>query len=137
MRDMGKKDGANFSNWKWWPNTLQAHRLCLYAAEHGKEDNLMNVLFRYLYEEGKNISEMAVVAAAGDECGLADSLGVLKSSRYYAEVEKLDNRAKQGGIHGVPFFDVYHGTSPTPKHHRSSGAQSSSYFLSLFRTILG
>ncbi|KAH3760838.1 DSBA protein [Pelomyxa schiedti] len=135
MRDMGRADGANFSNWTWWPNTFHAHRLSLYAADNGKEDEVMNILFRYLYEEGKNISDINVLAEAGTECGLPDTLTVLKSTKYKAEVTALDQKAKVDGVDGVPFFSIY---TPGNKARArlSSGAQPSSYFLQQFKQLL-
>ena len=29
----GRRDGANFADWRWWPSTLKAHQLVRYAEE--------------------------------------------------------------------------------------------------------
>ena len=31
----GRRDGANFADWRWWPSTLKAHQLVRYAEERG------------------------------------------------------------------------------------------------------
>eukprot|EP01105_Mastigella_eilhardi_P006642 TRINITY_DN18184_c0_g1_i1.p1 TRINITY_DN18184_c0_g1~~TRINITY_DN18184_c0_g1_i1.p1 ORF type:complete len:165 (-),score=45.68 TRINITY_DN18184_c0_g1_i1:237-731(-) len=134
LRKEGQKSGANFANWKWWPNTFHAHRLCRYAINYGKEDEVMSTLFRYLYEEGKNISDIDVLAAAGDECGLPDAHKILISNDFIEEVETLDTKAKRRGVDGVPFFDIH---NEQGEHERCSGAQSSDYFLSVIAALAG
>jgi predicted DsbA family dithiol-disulfide isomerase len=42
LRQEGSKDGATFSNWKWWPNTLKAHQLVHFAQQHGVDTHTSN-----------------------------------------------------------------------------------------------
>jgi len=78
LRQLGRKDGASFENWKWWPNTLKAHQLVQYAEEkHGVDTNRSNAaLFRALYEEGENVSlSDTLVRIAVDRLGFPDDGG--------------------------------------------------------------
>jgi predicted DsbA family dithiol-disulfide isomerase len=75
----GKKDGATFGNWKWWPHTLKAHQLIQFLCSHNPiinksqyrdnssssssssssmSDRVNQALFRAEYEQGENISNI-------------------------------------------------------------------------------
>ena len=36
LKSIGKKYGANFSNWKIWPNTLLGHKLIIEANKNSE-----------------------------------------------------------------------------------------------------
>jgi predicted DsbA family dithiol-disulfide isomerase len=39
LRATGTPEGATFSNWKWWPNTLKGHQWILYGKEKHNVDS--------------------------------------------------------------------------------------------------
>ena len=90
----GRKDGANFSNWKWWPHTLKSHQLVQYFAtkvpatsssstDGGSSlsptskfstDKVNQYLFEAEYERGENISKMDTLMSIAKD--------LLESGRY-------------------------------------------------------
>lgn len=88
------------------PNTADAHRLILLAAEHGDEWPLVDRLFRAHFAEGRDIGDVETLAE------LAESVGVDRDEvrRYFASdrnrgvVSRSQQTAQELGINGVPFF---------------------------------
>jgi predicted DsbA family dithiol-disulfide isomerase len=88
------------------PNTLDAHRLILFAAEHGDEWALVDRLFRGHFAEGLDVGDRDTLG------GLAGSLGLdadevqryLASDRNRDAVIDSQRTAAELGISGVPFF---------------------------------
>jgi len=87
-------------------NTFDAHRLLLWAASLGKQEELLEVLFSNYFEKSKGVfSHTDLVAAAisvGIDADKADDL--LTSDLYADEVISDRNLAAQLGATGVPFF---------------------------------
>lgn len=139
----GRKDGAMFRNWEWWPNTLKAHQLVLFAGRRGVSSNLCNAaLFQAEYEDGKNISLVDVlVRIAKEDLGLSrsdeDILRVfLDSDEGAAEVRTEIRRGRrEHDISGVPFFVVDYDENAKPCTF--SGAQSHERLVGLFNHLSG
>ena len=90
------------------PNTLDAHRLIAWAQSIGAEaaDGLVERLFRAYFIEGTNIGEVAELVRIAGEAGYdsAAALAYLQSDEGRAEIAVADERSKEMGIGGVPFF---------------------------------
>jgi len=90
------------------PNTLQAHRLVAWAQtrNEGDADALVEGLFRANFIEGRFVGDadelVAVAAAAGYDP--TDARAFLDSDALRVEVAQADQRAREIGIGGVPFF---------------------------------
>ncbi|MFE0250507.1 DsbA family oxidoreductase [Streptomyces sp. NPDC059010] len=107
-------------------NTFDMHRLLHLAKEHGRQDELIQILYR------ANFAEERSVFAEGDErlvelaveAGLdADAVrGVLADPAAYADDVRADEReAAQLGANGVPFFVL-------DRKYGVSGAQPAEVF---------
>ena len=87
-------------------NTFDAHRLLLWAATIGKQDELLETLFSNYFEKSKGVfTHTDLIAAAitvGIDADKADDL--LTSSLFADEVISDRNLAAQLGATGVPFF---------------------------------
>src|SRR3990172_454998 len=88
------------------PNTLNAHRLMLYGAKHGREDEVAESLFRAYFQEGANLTDKAALAVIGERAGLARAAleNYLASDEDRDAVLRADIEARQAGVNGVPFF---------------------------------
>lgn len=90
------------------PNTLEAHRLIAWAQsiDAGRADGLVERLFSAYFTEGTNIGEVEKLARLAGEAGYdaAAALAHLRSDADRAEVAVADERSKEMGIGGVPFF---------------------------------
>jgi len=88
------------------PNTLDCHRLIIWAGEIGNAGRMKQRLMEFYFTEGGDLSDREVLVRAAAECGLdADRVrGRLASNEDVARVESDADAAKQDGIDGVPCF---------------------------------
>jgi predicted DsbA family dithiol-disulfide isomerase len=95
------------------PNTLNAHRLMIYGAKEGREDEVAEQLFHAYFLEGANLTDQAVLASVGERAGLdrAALAAYLASEDGREEVLGADLEARQAGINGVPCFIFNHRTA--------------------------
>jgi len=146
MISQGKKDGARFDNWKWWPHTLKAHQLVHYCAvKHNicSSGKVNQVLFQFEYERGENISNVATLVAIGRELGIQEETTIEDLKQYLSndmgkkEVkEEIAIGGQRYGISGVPFFIVGRNQNNNgPRPQVLSGAQNSETFLQLFQEL--
>ncbi|MBW3098414.1 DsbA family oxidoreductase [Pseudohoeflea coraliihabitans] len=92
------------------PNTIDAHRLIRWAGSQGPaaQARMVAILFRYYFEEGRNIGEDATLIEAASEGGLDPEI-VRKLLADGADRDKVEGEidvARQLGIEGVPCFIV-------------------------------
>jgi predicted DsbA family dithiol-disulfide isomerase len=107
------------------PNTFVAHRLVWYAAQQGKQDAMVEALFRGYFLEGKNIGEVTTLTHVAAEAGLGrtETEEFLASDKGVVEVKAEEAVGRRLGISGVPYF-VFNGTVSI------SGAQHPDIFVS-------
>ena len=107
------------------PNTFAAHRLVWYAAQQGKQDEVVEALFRAYFLEGKDIGDVKTLAhvALGGGLDRIETEEFLASDKDVAEVKAGEAVGRRLGISGVPYF-VLNGTVSI------SGAQPSDIFVS-------
>ena len=88
------------------PNTLEAHRLLHYAEQHGRQDEMAEVLFKAYFLEGVNLTDRDALAAAAERAGLdrEAAAAYLGSDADRERVGQADIEARTAGIGGVPFF---------------------------------
>lgn len=146
LKSEGRKDGANFGDWKWWPNTSKAHQLIQFCESNGiaSTDRVNALLFQAEYEKGENISLVDVLVRIGEEAnsentGSANSDVIEDLERYLAndegrtQVEQdILNGRRRYGISGVPYFIV---SAERKRPYGFSGAQSSETFVELFEEL--
>lgn len=140
LKSEGRKDGAFFQKWDWWPNTIKAHCFVKFAYDkHNIETSKSNsVLFHALYEEGKNISLTEVLVQVGKkdlDLPEAELQSYLESGECVSEVKNEIKRGqRQHQISGVPFFVITRdGRNEAP--YRFSGAQKSQSFVEIFQDL--
>ena len=88
------------------PNTLDCHRLILWAGALGHAAEMKQRLMELYFAEGADLSSREVLTEAAAVCGL-DANEVrrrLESDEDVALVEKEASSAKEAGIDGVPCF---------------------------------
>ncbi|MFV0254166.1 MAG: DsbA family oxidoreductase [Beutenbergiaceae bacterium] len=113
-------------------STRRAHELSHLAAGHGVQHEVIRLLFRAYFTDGRNVSDLDVLADIAVEAGLDRSaaLAALTSGEYTAAVEADIAAARTLGITGVPFF-VFNNTFAV------SGAQPEEVFAqALERSVL-
>jgi predicted DsbA family dithiol-disulfide isomerase len=90
------------------PNTLDAHRLIWLAQRHGRQDAVVEALFRAYFTDGVDIGDprnlTTIAASAGIEQASAGKL--LATDEGLSEIVAEEERFKAMGIDGVPGFVV-------------------------------
>ena len=96
----------NFAAIQRTPNTVAAHRVIRAAAAEGRQDAVVERLFRAYFLDGLDIGEAEVLAACVAEIGgdAAATRAMLASDANRAEVLAEDGAARRAGISGVPSF---------------------------------
>ena len=86
------------------PNTFDAHRLIWLAGQEGKQDEVVEALFRAYFTEGRDIGDSSVLADLAAEAGLPRerASAFLRSDEGSAEVSVEEAQARRLGISGVP-----------------------------------
>jgi predicted DsbA family dithiol-disulfide isomerase len=107
------------------PNTFLAHRLIWYAGIQGRQDAMVDRLFKGYFEEGFDIGSLSILAELAEQAGLRAN-EFLMSEEGAAEVKAEESVGHKMGIRGVPYF-VFDGT------YGVSGAQPPEVFLSALR----
>jgi predicted DsbA family dithiol-disulfide isomerase len=126
VREAGQTVGIDFDfkSIPRTPNTIDAHRLIGLAGRAGKQDAVVEALFRAYFLEGRDIGNRDVLAAVASAGGLEE-----KTVRDYLagrddvdRVENEDAMARRMGIQGVPCFILN-------RKYAISGAQEPAVFL--------
>jgi predicted DsbA family dithiol-disulfide isomerase len=110
------------------PNTFSSHRLVWHAAQQGKQDEVVEALFRAYFLEGKNIGDVKILTHVADEAGLdrTETETFLASDKGVVEVKAEEAVGRRLGIRGVPYF-VFNSNMSL------SGAQPPDIFVSTIR----
>jgi len=107
---VGMTEGIEFhlDRIKRTPNTLDAHRLIWLAQKHGKQDAVVEALFKAYFVDGVDVGErknlVDIAVSAGIEKALVEKM--LTTDEGLREVVAEEKRFKAMGIDGVPGFVV-------------------------------
>jgi predicted DsbA family dithiol-disulfide isomerase len=112
------------------PNTFAAHRLVWYAAQQGKQDKVVEALFRAYFLNGENIGDLKILAHVAGEAGLdrTETEKFLASDKGVIEVKAEEAVGRRLGIRGVPYF-VFNGSISI------SGAQPPGRFVAALKQV--
>ena len=93
------------------PNTFAAHRLVWHAAQQGKQDEVVEALFRAYFLDGKDIGSLKVLThvAAEAELDRKETETFLASEKGVVKVKAEEAVGRRLGIRGVPYF-VFNGS---------------------------
>jgi predicted DsbA family dithiol-disulfide isomerase len=98
----------NLEGIKITPNTINAHRLIHWAGIDGIQTPIVSALFKAYFNEGRDISDIDVLADVADTNGMdaAVTRKLLLSDADLDEVRQKDEAARNIGINSVPTFIV-------------------------------
>ena len=152
LKRSGGKVGANFSNWKTWPNTLRAHQLIAYVTSPARKvenkpttSECNAAIFDAMYERGENVSLVDTLVSIGTE-RLGVSASEIDDLKRHLDnnvgakdvMKEIQTGRRRYKIQGVPFFvigavDKEESYLGTP--YGFSGAQDSSTFVDIFEEL--
>lgn len=130
--DAGLIEGItfNFEEIERTPNTVNAHRLIYFAHRDGRQEEMVEALYRAYFNEGQDIGQVAVLADIAATVGYprAELLGYIIGGEDTGYVLEEDERARNLGVSGVPCFIV-------DRRYAVSGAQSPEVFRQIFDLV--
>jgi predicted DsbA family dithiol-disulfide isomerase len=108
-------------------NTLDAHRLLQFAKARGREEAMLDRLYRAYFSEQRSVFDTDSLVALASDAGLdaGDAREVLNGNAYSEEVDADIKEARLLGVSGVPFFVI-------DDRYGVSGAQP----VDVFRQVL-
>ncbi|MDA9009520.1 DsbA family oxidoreductase [Alphaproteobacteria bacterium] len=85
-------------------NTFNTHQVHHWAGEQGRKNDMKMALFTAHFTDGRDLSDIAVLANVAGEIGLdkTEALAVLQDQRLAPKVREELNFWTQQGISGVP-----------------------------------
>jgi predicted DsbA family dithiol-disulfide isomerase len=108
VADAARGEGLvySFDKIKRQPNTLDCHRLILWAGEIGNAARMKQRIMDLYFTEGGDLTDRDVLVKAAADSGLDADLvrKRLATEEDVARVEQAANSAKEAGIDGVPCF---------------------------------
>ncbi|WP_439143152.1 DsbA family oxidoreductase [Planktotalea sp.] len=101
------------------PNTLNAHRLIHWAGIEQRQSMIVAAMFRAYFKEGRDISDVEVLADLADTCGMDASLvqRLLATDEDLEGIREKDAGFRKMGVNSVPTFII-------AGQHAVPGAQS-------------
>ena len=89
-------------------NTFDAHRVLLYAATIGKQDQLLEAMYSSYFEKSLPLFSHQDICSVAESVGISpvDVMNILESDQFSNEVLADRDLASQLGATGVPFFVV-------------------------------
>jgi predicted DsbA family dithiol-disulfide isomerase len=87
-------------------NTFDAHRLVHFAAERGRQQAVLEALYRAHFGGERSIFDTAAMTAIAAEAGLdpGETRQVLAGDAFGEAVRADQRRARELGVTGVPYF---------------------------------
>jgi len=108
VEDAAQAVGLNpqFSTIAKTPNTLDAHRLILWAKSAGVQEIVAEALFQAYFVHGEDLTKSETLIAIARGCGMDGALvaDLLASDRDVETVQAEINVAREMGVTGVPCF---------------------------------
>ena len=86
------------------PNTLASHVLAGIAGEAGRQDEVVEAVFKAYFTDGRDVGDHAVLSDIGEGCGLerARVEAALADEPLRAAVQAEARAVAQSGVTGVP-----------------------------------
>lgn len=110
LREIARQNGVDMDpdTPKRIPNTLDAHRLILWAGLEGRQTPVVAALFRAYWKEGRDIGNRAVLADIAAAAGMdrAVTARLLDSEADADDLRARDADARAKGVTAVPTFLV-------------------------------
>ena len=108
LTEAGRAAGLDlaFDRIKRSPNTLDAHRLIRWAWSAGRQDAVVEALFRAFFIDGEDIGDREILAARAADAGMDREIlsRLLIADADVDAVRDEIEKARSLGVTGVPFF---------------------------------
>eukprot|EP00117_Sycon_ciliatum_P047429 scpid82829/ scgid5843/ len=141
LHQLAAKLGIEFDSNRIISSTIKSHCLVDYASSFGvqKQNELVEVLFRGYFADGRLISSNEFLLEAAEKVGLnrAEAESHIDSTAVQARVRgEVDEGRSDYGVNGVPHFIISNQSEPNKQPYSFSGAQPPETFTSVFERLL-
>ena len=108
----------NFEAMQRTPNTFDAHRLIHWAGIEGKQNDVVDALFKAYFVDAKDIGDHEVLADIAAACGMERdvTMRLLQGDTEVSEIRDRDAHSRKMGVSSVP-------TNIVANQHAVPGAQ--------------
>ncbi|MBB94013.1 MAG: polyketide biosynthesis protein [Rhodobacteraceae bacterium] len=122
----------NFDAMERTPNTMDAHRLIHWGGIEGKQQGVVDALFKAYFVDGRDIGSHDVLADIADGLGMDASvvLRLLASDADRDLIQRRDAHSREMGITSVPTFIV-------ANSHAVPGAQPTELWVKVIHELMG
>lgn len=89
-------------------NTFNAHRLVHYAAQFGKADDMLEILYKAYFTDSLHLGDLNTLVDLAVQAGLdgEETAAMLQSDQFAEAVRADELTAQRYGISGVPYFVI-------------------------------
>lgn len=132
MEQMAQEAGLDFQfDTQVLTNTFDAHRLTMFAKNHGFMHEMTDRILRAHYTESKHIGDHETLIKLAEEVGLNqdDVAEMLASNDMSEEVRSDEQKAQDYGIQSIPFFLIN-------EKYAITGAQSTDKLVQSLQQIV-
>ncbi|KAG0167598.1 hypothetical protein DFQ28_009995 [Apophysomyces sp. BC1034] len=131
MKKLGLEEGIRFAYDGVIANTLDSHRLVYWAKQFGKQNEMVEEMFTFYFEQDKCLTDYEALAEAAAHVGLdkTKALEYLKSDKDVDAVRTAVFESQRNSVHGVPNFTIQN-------KYNLSGAQDPETLVEVFEEIL-
>ncbi|MEM9851004.1 MAG: DsbA family oxidoreductase [Pseudomonadota bacterium] len=113
------------------PSTLNAHRLIHWAGIEGRQNTVVNRLFKAYFKDGEDIGDLDVLVniagAAGMDADMTRTL--LNGDADASDIQARDRNARERGVTGVPCFVI-------GNHYVVQGAQPTELWDKVIKELI-
>ncbi|MTH97213.1 DsbA family oxidoreductase [Roseibium sp. RKSG952] len=97
-----------FDKIKLSPNTLDSHRLILWARSDGLQDEVVELLFRAYFLEGRDLTKSETLVQVAEDAGMQSDLveHLLTTDSDLDKTRHEIEQAQEMGVTGVPCFII-------------------------------
>ena len=110
IKAAGLEEGIDFAfdKIRLSPNTLDCHRLILWASADNLQDEVVELLFKAYFLDGEDLTRSEILVRISDEAGMQSDLveQLLETDTDLARVEAQVETAQNSGVTGVPCFII-------------------------------
>jgi len=133
-RRVGLDFETTFSKLAIYRPTIKSHRLIEYAKRQGKQNEMVEALFRMYYVEGKHLNSVEHLVETAEVVGLSGVKDYLESNEDENSVYEHAAHVK-GTANGVPTFLFTRSDQPNSRPISFSGGQPTEAFLEVFEHL--
>lgn len=123
-------EGKDQPEEKKWGNSFDAQRLIFFARQQGKEDAMIEEVYKANHEEDMALSDWSVLLPAAERAGVTGAEEMLRSNHGVREVAAKIDSYRAMGINAVPVIIV------NERHVISNGAPEPELLEKVFNEFI-